>query len=112
MSDVLVLEADPKPATSARHKVLTVLAVLAAAVLAAVSGSSLGDGTKAAVVLPLAAGVGLCLAWLAASRFMIYVLIMLTLRSSIDLTKLSGPTAGVTVATAPSGTSPPLDDAM
>lgn len=74
---------------------LTALAVVAAGVLAVASGSNLGEGTKAAVVLPLAAGVGACLASLAASRFAVYVLIMLALRSSIDLAKLSGSSAGI-----------------
>ena len=103
MSDVMVLppppppEAPPaSPPASRSRRVITILALIAAAVLAAASGSSLGDGTKAAVVLPLAAGVGLCLAWLAASRFAVYVMIMLAIRSSIDMTKLSGPTAGTT----------------
>jgi len=64
--------------------------------LAILSGSALGNGSKAAVVLPLAAGLGLLLAGLAASRFGTYVLLMLALRSSIDLAKLSGPAAGTT----------------
>jgi len=70
------------------------------AALAMLSGSALGNGSKAAVVLPLAAGLGLLLAGLAASRFGAYVLLMLALRSSIDLAKLSGSAAGTTESTA------------
>jgi len=68
--------------------------------LAVLSGSALGDGSKAAVVLPLAAGLGLLLAGLATARFGAYVLLMLALRSSIDLAKLSGSAAGTTESTA------------
>lgn len=68
--------------------------------LAVLSGNALGDGSKAAVVLPLAAGLGLLLAALATTRFGAYVLLMLALRSSIDLAKLSGSAAGRTESTA------------
>jgi len=77
---------------------LTVCTGLAA--LAVLSGSALGDGSKSAVVLPLAAGLGLLLAGLATARFGAYVLLMLALRASIDLAKLSGSAAGTTESTA------------
>jgi O-antigen ligase len=77
---------------------LTVCSGLAG--LAVLSGSALGDGSKAAVVLPLAAGLGLLLAGLATARFGAYVLLMLALRSSIDLAKLSGSAAGTTESSA------------
>jgi O-antigen ligase len=77
---------------------VSIAVALAAAGLAVVSGSALGDGSKAAVVLPLAAGLGLMLSGLAATRFGAYVLVMLAIRSSIDLAKLSGSAAGTTEA--------------
>ncbi|MGH3118223.1 MAG: O-antigen ligase family protein [Gaiellales bacterium] len=75
--------------------VLRLLAAAGAGSLALASGASLGEG-KAAVILPLAVGAGLALAGLAVSHFSAFVLIMLALRSSVDLAKLSGPAAGTT----------------
>jgi len=86
--------ARPRRVESSTAATVVVCAGLAA--LAMLSGSALGNGSKGAVVLPLAAGLGLLLAGLAASRFGAYVLLMLALRSSIDLAKLSGPAAGTT----------------
>jgi putative inorganic carbon (HCO3(-)) transporter len=87
-----------RPGESSTGITLAVCGALA--VLAVLSGNALGDGSKAAVVLPLAAGLGLLLAGLAASRFGAYVLLMLALRSSIDLAKLSGSAAGTTESSA------------
>lgn len=77
-------------------KVLTFGAVFVAAVLATASGLGAGEGSKMAVVLPVAIGAGMVLGVLALTRFQIYVMIMLFARSSLDLAKLSQRTAGTT----------------
>ena len=78
-------------------KALTVLAVLVAAAVAAFSGLGVGSGSKLAVVLPLALAAGAILTVLAFTRFSIYVMVLLVLRASIDLAKLSdGQTATAT----------------
>jgi len=78
-------------------KALTVLAVLVAAAVAAFSGLGIGSGSKLAVVLPLALAAGAILAVLAFTRFSLYVMVLLVLRASIDLAKLSdGQTATAT----------------
>lgn len=75
---------------------VTFLAVAVAAATAAASGMSVGTGSKIAVVLPLALAAGVGLGLLALTRFQAYVMLMLVLRSSLDLAKLSGPAAGNT----------------
>ncbi len=75
-------------------RTLVFLATLLAASGAAFSGLSVGTGSKMAVVLPLALGVGLIFAALAMTRFAEFVIVMLVLRASIDLAKLSGSAAG------------------
>jgi O-antigen ligase len=77
-------------------KIATFAAVFLAAVLAAVSGMAAGEGSKSALVLPVAIGAGLILGVLALTRFQIYVMVMLVARSSLDLAKLSQRTAGTT----------------
>ena len=78
-------------------KALTVLAVLVAAAVAAFSGLGVGSGSKLAVILPLALAAGVMLAVLAFTRFSLYVMVLLVLRASIDLAKLSdGQTATAT----------------
>jgi len=81
-------------------RVLTVVAALLTATGAAVSGLSMGGSDRRLVVLPLAMAVGLILAVVALTRFGIYVMIMLVLRSSIDLAKLSGTGVGDTATNA------------
>ncbi|MBV9933487.1 MAG: O-antigen ligase family protein [Actinobacteria bacterium] len=73
-----------------------------AALLAARSGLSVGSASKSAVVLPLAAGIAIALGLLALTRFQAYVMTMLFLRSSLDLAKLSGRTAGNTAVSSSS----------
>jgi putative inorganic carbon (hco3(-)) transporter len=75
---------------------VTVAAVCVAVVLAATSGMAAGEGSKSAVVLPIAIGAGLILGVLALTRFQLYVMLMLVTRSSLDLAKLSQRTAGTT----------------
>jgi O-antigen ligase len=77
-------------------KLFTAVAVFFAASMAALSGLQVGSGSKMAVVLPLAAAVGLAMAVLALTRFSVYVALMLVLRSSLDIAKLSGSSAGNT----------------
>ena len=88
------------------QRVATFAAVFVAAALAARSGLAVGGASKSAVVLPLAAGVGIALGLLALTRFQAYVMTMLVLRSSLDLAKISGRTAGNTSV---SGSSRALD---
>ncbi len=77
-------------------KLAVAAAVFAAAVLAAVAGMGAGEGSKSAVVLPIAIGAGLILAVLALTRFQVYVIEMLIARASLDMAKLSQRTAGST----------------
>lgn len=67
-----------------------ILAGAATVGLALASARAMGEGSKMAVVLPLAAGVGLLMVFLASSRFSAYLLLTLGVRSSLDLAKLSG----------------------
>lgn len=78
------------PKLSAAGKALTFVAVLVAVGLAMVSGLGAGTGSKGAVVLPVAVAAGAVLGLLALTRFSVYVMIMLVLRASVDLAKLSG----------------------
>jgi putative inorganic carbon (hco3(-)) transporter len=83
----------PKPGFTV--KTFTLVAVLVAVGLAAYSGLGAGNGSKLAVVLPVAVAAGAVLGLLALTRFGFYVLAILVLRASIDLAKLSGaPAAG------------------
>ena len=80
-------EADHRPGAVTRA--LTILAVLVAAAVAALSGLGAGSNSKLALVLPVALAAGVILAVLAMTRFTIYVMALLVLRASIDLAKLS-----------------------
>ncbi|MEU8128839.1 O-antigen ligase family protein [Micromonospora sp. NPDC049049] len=75
-------------------RLLTGAAALAAAVVAVVAGVSMAAGDRRGMVLPLAAVVGIAVAVLALTRFAGYVLLMLAVRSCVDLFKLTGPSAG------------------
>src|SRR5947208_6673646 len=77
-------------------KAATFAAVFVAVVLAAASGLAAGEGSKSALVLPLAIGAGLVLGVLALTRFQLYVIVMLVRRASLHLAKPSPPTAGTT----------------
>jgi putative inorganic carbon (HCO3(-)) transporter len=94
-------EVGASPTPPAARQVVTFLAVLAAAGLAALSGLGVGNGSKLAVVLPLMVAAGAMLGVLALTRFSAFVMALLVLRASIDLGKLGGGQAGqVTAATA------------
>jgi len=76
------------------------VAALAAAALvcaaAMVSGISAGGDNKSLVVLPLVGVVGIAVGVLALTRFAPFVLLLLGVRSSLDVIKLSGASAGNT----------------
>jgi putative inorganic carbon (HCO3(-)) transporter len=78
----------PRSGSGPRVAIATALAALV--VLSVASGNAAGGPSKAAVVLPLAAGLGFILALLAASRFEAYLLLTLASRASLDVAKLSG----------------------
>lgn len=82
-------------------KAVTAVAVAVATGTAAYSGVMAGSSSKLAVVLPVTALVGVALAVTALTRFKIYVMVMLIIRSSLDLAKLStgGEGGGVRTAT-------------
>ncbi len=70
--------------------VVTFVVVLAATGIATISGVNAG-GSKLAVVLPVAVAAGVSLGLLALTRFSLYVMVMLALRASMDLSKVSSP---------------------
>ncbi|MCW6007365.1 O-antigen ligase family protein [Micromonospora sp. CPCC 205371] len=86
----VLVQGRPRPAGTA----LTVAAALLAAATAVVAGLAMDGGQRMRVVLPLAVAAGVLVAVLAVTRFAAYVLLMLAVRSCVDLFKLSGPTAG------------------
>ncbi|HET8600138.1 MAG TPA: O-antigen ligase family protein [Segeticoccus sp.] len=77
-------------------RIFTALAAVAMALAAVFSGMSAGGSDKRMVVLPIAIAVVGVLAVLACTRFSVFVLLVLGVRSSIDLFKLSGSSAGNT----------------
>lgn len=79
----------------------TVAAAAMATFAAVYSGWHMGgNGTKYQVVLPLALLVGGVLGAIALTRFGAFVFLVLGVRASIDLFKLTGPTAGSTISNA------------
>jgi putative inorganic carbon (hco3(-)) transporter len=88
-------EAAPKPwarllSGGAPSVVVTFLLILAGVGVAVVSGVN-AEGSKLAVVLPVAVAAGILLGLLALTRFRLYVMVMLALRASMDLSKVSSP---------------------
>ncbi|HET6625228.1 MAG TPA: O-antigen ligase family protein [Nocardioidaceae bacterium] len=80
-----------------QHALLAVAAMLCAAG-AALSALGAMSGNKAMVVVPVVLAIGTMAAAIAATRFGLFVMLMLALRASIDVSKLSaddtaGPTA-------------------
>jgi putative inorganic carbon (hco3(-)) transporter len=69
---------------------LTVVGVALATGVAVFSGMAAGGNSRIAVVAPVAVSVALALAAMALTRFRLYILCMLVMRSSIDLAKVSG----------------------
>ncbi len=72
----------------------TFLAVVAAVAFAAVSGQGFAIGSRLLIALPLIAAVAVALGVLALTRFNVFVMVMLTIRASLDIAKLSGKAAG------------------
>jgi O-antigen ligase len=66
-----------------------------AAMVAVIVGLAAHGGSRTAVVLVLAAAVGAAVLVLALTRFSAYVLLMLGIRSCVDLFKVSAKSAGV-----------------
>ena len=103
-------EVGASPTPPAARRVVTFVAVLAAAGMAALSGLGVGNGSKLVVVLPLMVAAGTILGLLALTRFSVFVMALLVLRASIDLSKLGGGQAGqgtaVTAAVADRGLDP------
>lgn len=89
-------QAAPPPVAGALARVVTVLMVAAAAVFAAASGQGFATGSRLLIALPLVAAVGVALGVLALTRFSAFVMVMLTIRASLNLAKLSGSAAGNT----------------
>jgi putative inorganic carbon (hco3(-)) transporter len=88
-------EATPKPGArmlsgGAPSVVVTFLFILAGTGVAVVSGVN-AEGSKLAVVLPVAVAAGILLGLLALTRFRLYVMVMLVVRASMDLSKVSSP---------------------
>jgi O-antigen ligase len=76
-------------------RLATTAGVLFAAAVSVASALAVGGGSKVAVVLPLALAAGVALGSLAALDFTAFVLVILGIRASIDLAKLSGGSGGV-----------------
>ena len=91
--------------SSAVAKLVTFLLVFLAVAVSVFSGLSAGAGSRLTVVLPIVGFLGLVLGALALTRFSVYVMMMLVIRSSLDLVKLSGSAGGTTTA-APRGLDP------
>ena len=87
--------ATARPSLTAR--VLTVAAAVVMAGAAVFSGMSTAGTDRRLVIVPLAAVLAGVLATLAFTRFAAFVLLLLGVRSSIDLFKLSGPASGNTL---------------
>lgn len=96
MTDVAVPTGADAPHTARPRltRALVVASALVVALAAVYSGMNSADKTKS--VLPLALIVAVLLGVLALTRFSVFVLIVLGLRASIDLFKLSGSSAGNT----------------
>jgi len=82
--------------TSLGGRIATVAAAALICAAAIVSGMSVGGTSKTLVVLPLVGVLGLGVGALAFTRFAPFVLLLLGARSSLDLFKLSGASAGNT----------------
>ena len=89
--------AQTPPVATSRSRLLTGAAAAAVAAAAVVSGMSVGGADKRLVVLPIALVLAAALAALACTRFGAFVLLLLGIRASIDLFKLSGASAGNTL---------------
>lgn len=87
----------PRAADQGRGQaVLTVLLVAAAVVTSAVAALGALDGNKTLIVLPIMAAAGVGLGVLALTRFGFFVMVLLAVRASLDVARISGHAAGNT----------------
>jgi O-antigen ligase len=86
-----------KTVVTPRARLLEYLLALLLAVAAVISGLNMVEGDKTLAVLPLVAMVALGLGALALTRFSGFVLLLLGIRPSLDLLKLSGTGTGTAV---------------
>lgn len=84
------------PTSGPLARAFAAVGCVVAVAAAAATGMAVGGPSKTAIVLPLAVATGLLLTALAITRFSTYVAMMLVIRASIDLAKLSGKAAGNT----------------
>ncbi|HEX3426107.1 MAG TPA: O-antigen ligase family protein [Acidimicrobiales bacterium] len=92
----------PRPGIrfTGKLRVLVFIGSALAAALAVISALGvINGGTKAEFVTPIAIGVGILLGLLAITRFKMFVLLLLVLRASVDITRVSGHSAGSTANT-------------
>lgn len=87
----------PGPASTLGSKVFSLVAAVVGATAAMLSGFAWASGDKTRIILPLAALGALLFGALALTRFAAFVYLVLGMRASIDLFKLSGSSAGSTV---------------
>ncbi|MGH8908320.1 MAG: O-antigen ligase family protein [Egibacteraceae bacterium] len=85
------MPARSQAAASGPERMLVAFAVSVSLGIAVVSGLAAGEGSKTLVVLPLVVGAGLLMGALGLVRFSTFVMILLVVRSSLDLARLSGP---------------------
>ena len=90
MSTLTPLSTDPGPLA----RVVTGFAIALAAGLAAASALGVGEGSRTAVILPLAVAGALILVCLSLVHFTVYVAVMLVARSSVDMGRLSDASGG------------------
>ncbi|MGV8908974.1 MAG: O-antigen ligase family protein [Propionicimonas sp.] len=86
-----------KARTSLGSKLFSFLAAIVGAVSAMLSGFAWAGGDKTRIVLPLVALATILFGVLALTRFAAFVYLVIGMRATIDLFKLSGPSAGNTV---------------
>lgn len=101
------------PPASPRERILTVLALVLAAAAAAFSGISSqlhhasGATAKLLVVVPIAVVVAIGLAAVAFTRFAVFVMILLAIRASVDVSKVTSRAGGSTIPNAGSHAADP-----
>lgn len=81
-------DTSPTRVVTARNGLLSLVAILAA-IGATASAFGVLEGDKPLIVVPVALAVGLLAATVAITRFGLFVMLMLVLRSSVDVTKLT-----------------------
>lgn len=94
------MSVDAAPATgptgARTQSLFTVLLVAAAVVTSVIAALGTLAGNKALIVLPIAAAAGVGLGVLALTRFGLFVMVLLAIRASLDVARISGHAAGNT----------------